>query len=319
MSLIRAIRQFLNRLPGLVAAVVATLLAVGGMSPAAATTVASPGDQQALTTFGHQGQSIQAGSTPGATPGALWRQGADAAFPASAPMAGDPEAKPRIALPVPAAIWMFGSGLGALGLARRRLGAWRRNKRPSVAVVRTARSIPPRHHAVRLALRERIRRAAVARIADEHEPACAPPRFADDAAGSSDAAADQTATTLLAQRFDELALALTEQPGVVLGRGFGMSCLKLGKRPFVALDQRAHEGIAFRVGEQSAVHLRDEMPQLDYWNPKQERQPKLSWLLCDTGNGEVLVHLAAAAYEQALKDATPVTEPDRCAAEAESA
>jgi hypothetical protein len=236
-------------------------------------------------------------------------------------MAGDPEAKPRISLPLPAAIWMFGSGLGALGLARRRIGSLRRNKRPVAAVVRTARSIPPRRHAVRLALRERILRAAAANtcIADERESIDAPPRLADGHDGANGSGADQSATTLLAQRFDELALALTEQPDVVLGRGFGMPCLKLGKRPFVALDQRGHEGIAFRVGEQSAAHLQDEMPYLDYWNPKQERQPKRSWLLCDTGNGEVLVHLAAAAYEQALKDAAPAEEQDRRPVEAESA
>ena len=101
--------------------------------------------------------------------------------------------------------------------------------------------------------------------------------------------------------FEELAAALVEQPQVVLGRRFGRACVKFGKRPFLVLD---HEdlSLAFRVGEEAANRLQAELPQVAYWNPKQERQPKRSWLACRSVGDEVVL-LAAAAYEQAIIDA----------------
>ncbi|HTY04304.1 MAG TPA: hypothetical protein VMC81_11305 [Rhodocyclaceae bacterium] len=294
MNLSRHFRRFCVRLAAAVAL-------VGGVAGAAfGAVVASPATQPVSGPFAAATRDIRSESTPGATHGASWRQGADAEDAASAPGAQEPQARPHVSLPVPAAIWMFGSGLGALGLARRRLRMRQDAKRPTAA--RAARSIPPRHHAMRMALRERMRQAAAANAAASSQAAGIDGRMpsgADGRNGPRGAAAD----SFLARRFEELALALAEQPDVKCGRGFGLACLKLGKRPFVALDDRCHEGIAFRVGEASAAHLLDEMPQLDYWNPKQERQPKRSWLLSNTANGEVLVHLAAAAYEQALKDA----------------
>jgi hypothetical protein len=111
------------------------------------------------------------------------------------------------------------------------------------------------------------------------------------------------------QRFTELAAALTEQPGVSLGRGFGKACLKLGKRTFIVHDEN-DKGIAFRVGQENACRIVHDFIGVAFWNPKQERQPKQSWIVCHGGDGETLVHLAAAAYEQALRDSPSVRSAD---------
>jgi hypothetical protein len=108
------------------------------------------------------------------------------------------------------------------------------------------------------------------------------------------------------QRFTELAAALTEQPGVMLGRGFGRPCLKFGKKAFLVYDEN-DQGIAFRVGQPNALRIQDQLCGVALWNPKRERQPKQSWVVCHHGSGETLVQLAASAYEHALRD-TPAVE-----------
>ncbi|MBI5786225.1 MAG: VPLPA-CTERM sorting domain-containing protein [Rhodocyclales bacterium] len=223
--------------------------------------------------------------------------------------------KPSLPLPVPAAIWMFGTGLAALGLARRRISAWRRRDRRRAMTDSASR--PERRklsrRRLRAVLRERIDCKAAGGQSGEGAnasgggqpdsngmggPADVPPRL-------------QCPANSMAQRFAELAGALAEQPDVVPGRRFGMSCVKFGKRPFLALDDGERGGIAFRVGEYGAVRMLAELPQLEYWNPKQERQPKRSWLICHQGYGEVLVRLALEAYEQALRDSTRVADEPR--------
>lgn len=221
------------------------------------------------------------------------------------------EPAPMVSLPVPAAVWMFGSGLAALGLARGRISAWRRrDRRRATGNMRTS----PRPARPRAVLRERLggkaagtlpviaadpyanREAGVAKEGHSHS--------AGGGGGGDNSSVPPTPpdpmSELMARRFDELAAALVEQADVAPGRAFGMSCLKHGKRPFLVLDPGMRGGVAFRVGESSATRLSGDLHGVDLWNPKHERQAKRSWLICHDGNGEVLVRLAAEAYEHAL-------------------
>lgn len=213
-------------------------------------------------------------------------------------------ATPVVSLPAPAALWLFGSGLCALGLARRRILPWRRHKpRRDEAAGRAPVRAPKRHW--RLALRERMREAAAhCGGGASHQRSGIPPG-ASDGHRAGGPLPPVSVTGLMRRRFEELAAALAEQPNVAAGRGFGYPCIKHGKRPFLVLDQQVC-GIAFRVGEKSAAALLAELPLVEYWNPRQERQAKRSWLVCRVSNGEVLVHLAAAAYEYALGDLEPL-------------
>lgn len=308
----RNIRHFLSRLW---AVLLLPLLVFGAASGAEAATRHTPEDSE-FVGRDPKDPGFAVGSKSTAVPGAFWILGADGDAAPSVPEDAEPTATPHVSLPVPAAIWMFGSGLGALALARRRLRGWRHNNRPSAAVVRTAHSIPPRHHQLRQALRERIRLAASGGCL-HGEPDGAGVPSAPGGCGGPTAPARPCFINSLTPRFEELAAALQEQPEVSLGRRYGMPCIKLGKRAIVAFDESSHEGIAFRVGETMAAELHAEVPQLDYWNPKHERQPKRSWLVCNVGNGELLAHLAAAAYEQALKDVTVAANQDERFAVAE--
>lgn len=237
---------------------------------------------------------------------------------------GQPEqiaATPLVSLPAPAALWLFGSGLCALGLARRRSFPWRRHKARRDEAPAVAR-FPAHTRDWRLALRERMRHASRAQFSNAGGgDSCSgsPPGAFDGRGGAGDPPPRASVTGLMQRRFEELAAALVEQPNVAPGRGFGCSCIKYGKRPFLAFDEQLG-GIAFRVGEQSAADLLAEFSLVEHWNPKQERQPKRSWLVCRVSNGEALVQLAAAAYEYALAEVGAlVTSGERPAAELASA
>jgi hypothetical protein len=232
-----------------------------------------------------------------------------------------------VTIPVPAALWLFGSGLGALGYAgryarRRMTTASRRRSQDSLgadpgeasgASGKISGSAPRRHTYMQVTLRERMLHAGAAASCDRFMPGrmdrSGPPAggHGDDGASPKTAAIGCEAM----QRFTELAAALTEQPGVILGRSFGRPCLKLGKRPFLAYDEN-DQGLAFRVGQLNAGQFLDQAPGISLWNPKRERQPKQSWVLCQHGSGETLVHLAAAAYEHALGDSLVVESATEC-------
>jgi hypothetical protein len=226
------------------------------------------------------------------------------------------EVTPLVSLPAPAALWLFGSGLCALGLTRRRIIApWRRHKARREEAVATERIHAPDPD-WRLVLRQRMRHASATQFANggaSHRCSGIPPGASDGRGGTSDPPRRGSITSLMQGRFEELAAALVEQPSVALGRSFGCPCIKYGKRPFLVFDEQVG-GIAFRVGEQSADALLAEFSLVEYWNPKQDRQPKQSWLVCRVSNGEALVQLAAAAYEYALAEAEPRITSGECPA-----
>lgn len=223
--------------------------------------------------------------------------------------------KPSLPLPVPAAIWMFGTGLAALGLARRRISAWRRRDQRRATSNSTTKPERRRlsRRRLRAVLRERIDcKAAGGQCGDGASASGGGQPGSNGIGGPADVPPrPRCPANSMAQRFAELAAALAEQPGVAPGRRFGRSCVKFGKRPFLALDDGERGGIAFRVGEYGAVRMLAELPHLEYWNPKQERQPKRSWVICHQGYGEVLVRLALEAYEQALRDSARVADESR--------
>ena len=302
---IRVIRHFLCRM---MAILIGPLLLIG-----AADTVSAALMEANAQNARDSGFASDIELKPVAFPEAFWQLGADGEAAPSVPTDAKARVTPRVDLPVPAAIWMFGSGLGALVVARRRFGAWRRDNRPTTGIVRPARSIPPRNHQVRQALRERMRHTAAAACAPRDDGGSADVPSAPGGRGGSHAPGSPPRfINPLAPRFDELVNALLELPDVALGRRFGMPCVKLGKRPLVAFDRYSYAGIAFRIGEANAADLHAEMPQLDYWNPKHGRQPKLSWLVCNVANTELLVHLAAIAYEQALKSSGKTANQEGC-------
>lgn len=243
-------------------------------------------------------------SVLGGRSGTSWLHGTNAAAEPSALDEGGAE-KPSLPLPVPAAIWMFGTGLAALGLARRRISAWRRRDQRRVTTTTATRPEKRRlsRRRLRASLRERVDcKAAGGQCEGDANPGGA---GSNGTGGPADSPpSPYSPANSIAQRYAELAMALAEQPEVAPGRRFGMQCLKFGKRPFLALDDSERGGIAFRVGEHGARRLLAELPHLDYWNPRQEAQPKRSWLICRLGYGEVLVRLALDAYEQALRDST---------------
>lgn len=213
-------------------------------------------------------------------------------------------ATPLLSLPAPAALWLFGSGLCALGLTRRRIMApWRRHKARREELAAADRLSPPSRD-WRRALRQRMRHASATQFCNGggfHSFSGRPPGAPDGRGGAGDPPQRAVVSGLMQRRFEELAAALVEQPNVATGRGFGCPCIKFGKRPFLAFDERIG-GIAFWVGEQSAGDLLAELSLVEHWNPKQERQAKRSWLVCRVINGEALVQLAAAAYEHALAE-----------------
>lgn len=241
------------------------------------------------------------------------------ASPTTSVMPSPAEPAPMVSLPVPAAVWMFGSGLAALGLARRRISAWRRrDQRRATGNMRTS----PRPARPRAVLRERLGGKAAGMAAGPYanrEAEAGEEGHSHSAGGGDDSSVPPTLSDpmseLMARRFAELAAALVEQPDVAPGRAFGMSCVKHGKRPFLVLDPGMRGGLAFRVGESGALRLSSELRGVDLWNPKHERQAKRSWLICHDGNGEVLVRLAAEAYEYALCSAagaaSEATWPER--------
>jgi hypothetical protein len=226
--------------------------------------------------------------------------------------------KPAVSIPVPAALWLFGSGLGALGYAgryarRRMTKAAKRRSQGDIGAVAAA---PGRQVYIQVALRERMRQTrpvgdcprVIAKATEPTERSGAPAGGqGGDGAPSKIVAVGCEAM----QRFTELAAALTEQPGVMLGRGFGRPCMKFGKKAFLVYDEN-DQGLAFRVGQSSAWHLQQEFVGVALWNPKRERQPKQSWVVCHHASGETLVHLAAAAYEHALRDASAIRTASDC-------
>lgn len=288
------------------AGLLAVLLALGGADSANAAPVETSAGTEHQWTFQFTSHERGTEAWFGGFPGVQWLRGAGSEAGPSA-LREDGREKPSVSLPVPAAIWMFGTGLAALGLARRRISAWRRRDQRRASTIPSP--VPVRRrlsrHRLRTELRERIDCKAATSRHDGDEGRNGG-RTGDRRGGSRDPddapACRQYDANLMAQRFAELAAALAEQPNVALGRRFGMSCVKLGKRPFLAHDDGERGGIAFRIGEHGALRLLVEMPQLEYWNPRQERQPKRSWLICRHGHGELLVRLALDAYEQALRD-----------------
>jgi hypothetical protein len=235
----------------------------------------------------------------------------ETASQASIPPAENAAEKPSVSIPVPAALWLFGSGLGALGYAgryakRRMSKASTHRHRQDIGETTAA---PCRPVYIQVALRERMRQTVPV---DDCLRVMAKPteRSGASSGGQGRDGAPPKAAAVgceAMQRFTELSAALTEQPAVALGRSFGMPSLKLGKRPFLVYDEN-DQGLAFRVGQHNAGLLLDYALGISLWNPKRERQPKQSWVLCQHGSGETLVHLAAAAYEHALGDA-PAVEP----------
>ncbi len=264
-----------------------------GSAPAEASPLAIPETARSLSVFVLDG--VSAGSWHAST------------APQAAAQPEQTETTPLVSLPAPAALWLFGSGLCALGLARRRLVApWRRHGSRHDEAAVAKRTCAPNSE-WRLALRERMRHASAAQLCDSgtgHSCSGTPPGASDGRGGTGGPSRPASVTGLMQRRFEELAAALLEQPNVTLGRRFGFRCIKNGKRPFLVFDEQV-SGIAFRVGEQSAADLMAELSLVDYWNPRQERQPKRSWLVCRVSNGEALVQLAAAAYEYALAEVEP--------------
>jgi hypothetical protein len=226
--------------------------------------------------------------------------------------------QPAVSIPVPAALWLFGSGLGALGYAgryarRRMTKVSRRTSQECVgeatgdaerSAAKISGTLQRRHSYIQVTLRERMLHAGTANA--RYGITASPTDNSGDRHGGHGLSPQKVSKGCeVIQRFSELAAALTEQPGVTLGRGFGRPCLKLGKRVFLVHDEN-DQSIAFRVGQPSARRMHQELTGVALWNPKRERQPKQSWVVCYGGSGETLVYLAAAAFEHALRDAPTV-------------
>lgn len=217
-----------------------------------------------------------------------------------------PERWSSVDVPVPAAVWLFGSGVGLLGMAERRIGRGRR--RVSGRGSEEEGCNPGYRHVVRDRLRQSDPTHKHCKTADS-----VPRESTGDGSGDGRGPSSPASYSdeFVRRRFDELALILCQQPEVTVGRSFGRPCVKLGKRAFLVCDETV---LAYRVGEQNAIKLCDQNFSLDLWNPKAERQPKTSWIATCGDNAELLVMLAAAAYEQALasegtrKSSVPVYE-----------
>jgi hypothetical protein len=223
----------------------------------------------------------------------LYATVAGGAAAAASPAAQSLDADRTRSVPVPAALWLFGSGLGALGyLGRRRLAARRRNAAERSPTTRYR----ARPHGADSALRARLHHAAAM------QPCRPPEGAAGDGAGGPVPVARRAPVrpcgTSVQGAFEQMAQVLAENPEVVLGRKFGRACVKLGKRAFIACDG---DVLAFRVGTGQAARLLAAIPAAAYWNPKQGPKPKHSWLTHAAGNAEALVTLVAAAYEHALQ------------------
>jgi hypothetical protein len=200
-----------------------------------------------------------------------------------------------VELPVPAALWLFGSGLAALGLSKRGgIGLWRRRRNAG--------------DGKKADDKEKVARAGASSRKGKRRGALYVRRF--DAAGRDWAIhpALRVKHILISsgiggdgmeQRFANIATVFLEQSGVVIGRGFGRECVKFGKKAFLAIEPD-HSGIAFRLGEDGAAHACRRWSGVELWNPMEARKPKHSWVICKSADGELLVQLAAAAYEYAL-------------------
>jgi hypothetical protein len=97
--------------------------------------------------------------------------------------------------------------------------------------------------------------------------------------------------------FEEMVTALSEMPGVALGRRYCCWCIKLVRYPFIALDG---DQIAFRVGLEASALL-PQFPQARLWNPRNDRQAKQSWISLPAGKMEPIATLGAIAYMRATK------------------
>lgn len=211
-----------------------------------------------------------------------------------------PEQWSSVEVPVPGALWLFGSGIGLLGMAGRRIGKARRRASGGGADTCAPKQTEGERYnsSYRYVIRNRLRQA---------DPAHTRCKSADNVGrenaghGSGDGRGPSSPAPCFDEfvrgRFDELAFVLCQQPDVTVGRSFGRPCVKLGKRAFLVCDETV---LAYRVGEQNAIKLRNQHSSLDLWNPKAERQPKTSWIATCGDNAELLVMLAAAAYELAL-------------------
>jgi hypothetical protein len=206
-----------------------------------------------------------------------------------------------VSVPLPAAVWLLGSGIGLLGAAARyrsmRDGKLMRGRWARHAAARTPTSMP------RSALRRRLRVAASQRIAAIDDADSVADNSVESASNPGRAPAKhrrKAQDESVELRFEELARVLLEQPDVEMGRRFGRLCLKLTKKAFLVCDTQL---LAFRVGTEEAHHLLAVLPRAEYWNPKNAPQPKRSWLCHAALDSEALVMLSAAAYEHAIASA----------------
>jgi hypothetical protein len=214
-----------------------------------------------------------------------------------------------VKLPAPAALWLFGSGLAALGFSKRAgTGLWRRRRNDG-----DGEKVDDKEMLVRAGASSRKGKRRGAFSARRCEAASGgdwaiPPlsRVKEILVSSGIGGVG------MKHRFADIATVFLEQPGVVVGRGFGRDCVKFGKKAFLAIEPD-HSGVAFRLGEDGALHACRRWSGLELWNPKAERKPKHGWVICKSADGELLVHLAAAAFEYILangQQAVPAFEDE---------
>lgn len=229
--------------------------------------------------------------------------------PAATPPPDDTEANAgAVSVPLPPAVLLFATGLGALGyLGGRRIGAWRRRgawgRRGGAAAPLRPPTCRTRRH-----LRERLRQAAEELELAPQQNERPGPADPSNGGGRQRPRVTDPYSLSVRLRFEELSRVLLEEPNVSAGRSFGRACLKHSKKAFLVCDERV---LAFRVGTERAAALVASLAQAEPWNPKQGRQPKWSWLAHPVEDFEALVTLTAAAYEHsAAASSAPVTDSD---------
>lgn len=213
-------------------------------------------------------------------------------------------------VPLPGALWLFGSGLlslAAIAQFRRRSRGGQRPPRslPAYSPARPATALSQNGRALRQRLREEAatnpHRPVSLFWSQPADPISRPARNAPRGRRR------EVPEERVALRFDQLRQVMLEQPGVDVGRRFGRTCLRFRGKAFLACDMAA---LAFRVGTGNAERLLRSLPNSDFWNPRQAVRPKLSWLSHPPGDTEALVTLSAVAYEYAVASALDVQPED---------